>query len=344
MLILLLGLHHATAWFSANKMLARSLRLKGNFSTEYIGEVKSKLNLGRSLKERLCPRFVASCGDFARLNSPDFGGIFPDSAICRELAGTRHIEDRFAVPVISTPVNYVDVFLALNVASQAGQQHVAIAAIQQGLDDGFEDPRFEKVKEIALDQHQGTPDFFIIMMVDLAGIVRSAKLADLRCRQPEDEDIVASNLLQDFHVSPVEGSDGQRSIELEFHIAGPRGLGSSQRDLFAEIGRGNDPLRERNPVIRQKYHLHLVANLGIPVEHFSDLVNEFDDQFRDGIGGSCLGRDAKVSASNRFRNSAWKGPIQIFRAHASRSQLLFRLKRHLCLATLQTTLEPYPVF
>src|SRR5258708_35690286 len=58
--------------------------------------------------------------------------------------------------------------------------------------------------------------------------------------QTKNENIVGSHLLQHLDICSIERPDGKRTVECEFHVTRPGSLHSCSRDLFTEIGSGND--------------------------------------------------------------------------------------------------------
>ena len=65
----------------------------------------------------------------------------------------------------------------------------------------------------------------------------------------------------------------------------PRGFGPGSRNVFAEIGSGDDLFRQEHPIIGQKHDLELAAHARIIIDHLADIV----DQFNDLLGGPIPG-------------------------------------------------------
>ncbi len=55
----------------------------------------------------------------------------------------------------------------------------------------------------------------------------------------ENENVLGTNLLIDFNISSIHGSNNQPSIHHKLHIAGSRSLSASCRDMLAQL-RGRD--------------------------------------------------------------------------------------------------------
>jgi len=60
-------------------------------------------------------------------------------------------------------------------------------------------------------------------------------------------------------------------------------LGTSGRDLYTEVGSGNEHLGDGDTVVRDKSHSKQVANIRIIVDHLADVDNQPDDQLGDVI-------------------------------------------------------------
>lgn len=77
----------------------------------------------------------------------------------------------------------------------------------------------------------------------------------------------------------------------EFHVARARGLGTSGRDLLAEIGRRDDLLGQRHPVVLEENELELVADNRIVVDDIGDAADELDDLLGEVVARGGLAAD-----------------------------------------------------
>ncbi len=82
-------------------------------------------------------------------------------------------------------------------------------------------------------------------MTSLGSMPWPAPGLDLVGRQPEDEDILRADMLEDLDIGAVERADGQRAVERQLHVAGARRLHAGGRDLLGKVGGGNDGLGQR---------------------------------------------------------------------------------------------------
>ena len=73
---------------------------------------------------------------------------------------------------------------------------------------------------------------------------------DLLGGHAEEEEVLGPHLLADLHVRAVERADGERAVERELHVAGARGFLAGGRDLFGQVGGGDQLLGEADVVVR----------------------------------------------------------------------------------------------
>src|SRR5262249_20169709 len=92
--------------------------------------------------------------------------------------------------------------------------------------------------------------------------------------------------LLDLDVGAVERADGQGTVHGELHVAGARRLRAGRRDLFAQVGGGDDDLGQRHAIIGHEHHLHQSAGAGVVVDDGGDVVDEANDL----LGGEVTGR------------------------------------------------------
>ena len=93
----------------------------------------------------------------------------------------------------------------------------------------------------------------------------------------EEEDVVVSDLLVNFHVRAVERADGHRAVDHELHIARAGGLLARDGDLLGQVRRRDDDLCQRDLIVLHKHDLELAVRLRVGI----DKVRHGDDQADD---------------------------------------------------------------
>ncbi len=85
-------------------------------------------------------------------------------------------------------------------------------------------------------------------------------------------------MIADFDIGAVERADGQRAVQRQLHVAGAGGFHARGRNLFGQVGGGNDHLREADIVVRQERDLQAPGDHRIVVDDVGDVVDQLDDQ------------------------------------------------------------------
>jgi hypothetical protein len=106
-----------------------------------------------------------------------------------------------------------------------------------------------------------------------------------------DEDIVLAHFLQDLDIGAVESADRDGAIQRQLHVAGSRCFGSGGRDLLAQIGGGNDLLRQRDAIVGYECHLDPLVGPRIAVDHSPDVVDQLNNLLREPIAGRGFSRE-----------------------------------------------------
>ena len=136
--------------------------------------------------------------------------------------------------------------------------------------------------------HHGLVQFFVVFEVEQRGVTALAQGLDLFDGVAEDEDVVFANGIQDFHVGAVQRTHGQRAVQRKFHVAGAGGFGARQRDLFGDIGGGDDDLRQADAIVGDEDDFDQVVDAAIVVDDVRHVVDEVDDFLRRVVGACCF--------------------------------------------------------
>src|SRR5215470_2418945 len=116
-----------------------------------------------------------------------------------------------------------------------------------------------RAEEVRGEDVYDTPDSCIARVIRLWLIAAmGTQLLNFLGLQAEDKNIFLADLLHDLEIGTVERADGQSAIHRKLHVARPRGFSPCSRNVFAEIGSGDDLFRQEYPIIGQKHHLDLV--------------------------------------------------------------------------------------
>src|SRR5215475_5408324 len=88
------------------------------------------------------------------LRLPDFGCVFVNRAVARELSGTGHVEDCLSRPFFRVRIQLAESVLLLHVGGEVSQVHVVIAVGEQSIADWVKRSRFVATEIVGNDQIQ----------------------------------------------------------------------------------------------------------------------------------------------------------------------------------------------
>src|SRR5207245_2807665 len=94
----------------------------------------------------------------------------------------------------------------------------------------------------------------------------------------EDRDVFDADMIADFDIGAVKRADGQRAVQRELHVAGAGGFHARGRNLFGEIGGGDDYFGKADIVVGEEDDLQAFADGRVVVDDFGDVIDELDDQ------------------------------------------------------------------
>ena len=117
--------------------------------------------------------------------------------------------------------------------------------------------------------------------------------------QTEDEHILRSCLGKHLHVCAVQRTDGERAVDHQLHAARAAGLLACQRDLLADLGRGNEGLGHADVVVLEEDEIDLLADARILLDVLADHAEQLDDALghvvaRGGLGAEDEGLGLQV--------------------------------------------------
>src|SRR5208337_4352665 len=114
-------------------------------------------------------------------------------------------------------------------------------------------------------------------------VVPSATANYLLSRQTEEEEVLLARLCCHLNRRAVACADRQCAVHHELHVACPTGFIACRRDLVGNVTSGNEVLCKRDAVLGQKYDLEPTAYCGVGVDGCSQIVDEFNNHFREPI-------------------------------------------------------------
>src|SRR6478609_7935558 len=187
------------------------------------------------------PPLMAPSPGRAHRHVPDVLGILRDRAIGRKPADPGSVQDSRSPPCLGIAPPRVHRPLCRIVCIEIGRDQKMIV-VTHGIDKtlettgltGREHARSHLLERL-LKCGRGGDDIAHVDALAAPGI-------HLVRREPEDEDILRTDMLEDFHIGPVERADRQCSVERQLHVAGARRLHARRRDLLGKVSRGNDGL------------------------------------------------------------------------------------------------------
>ena len=92
------------------------------------------------------------------------------------------------------------------------------------------------------------------MFVMPVRVVPPAAIDHLICCKPKQEKVLLARCFRHFDGRAVTGSNRERAVHHEFHIAGAAGFVAGRGDLIGYITSRNQPLGERNAILGQKQY------------------------------------------------------------------------------------------
>ena len=104
-----------------------------------------------------------------------------------------------------------------------------------------------------------------------------------------------ADFLKDLNVGTVKGSDGEGTVEGEFHVASAGGFFARRGDLLGEIGGRDDALGNGDAVVWYEDDLEFAADTGVMVHLCRECVDGVNDVFGEVVAWGGLGTDNEDS-------------------------------------------------
>ena len=162
------------------------------------------------------------------LDMPDVPRIFQHRAITRELANTRHIQDRFLGPGRWVLICLANGVLCVNIGWQVGEMKIVITLQEHPRNPG-EQTWLMRAEEVRGEGVYDAPDGCIARVIRRRVIAAmGAQFLNFLGLQAEDKNIFLADLLHDLDIGTIERADGQGAIHRELHVARAQRLRSRQ--------------------------------------------------------------------------------------------------------------------
>ncbi len=155
-----------------------------------------------------------------RPNVPDVARVLQNGAVAGKLADAGNIQDCLAPPGFLIQILPIDQLLRLHVGREVGDMEIAVAAMDQFVEDPAEQAVLVRAEAVG-GQSVHHLAHRRIAIVTLARVIRSLHLhlVNLFCPQPEDVDVVFAHLFGNLDIGAVVGADGQRAVHRQLHVA-----------------------------------------------------------------------------------------------------------------------------
>ena len=163
-----------------------------------------------------------------------------------------------------------------------------IAEVDQRIDQIAIATRIFRTEYTAADLRQHLMQLLIFLVVFTRFVALTTQFFHFFRSVTKDKDIVSTDMIQHLDIRTVQRTDSQRAVKRKLHVTGAGSFRPRQRNLFRQIGRRNDQLRQANAVVRDEHDFQLVANLRIVVDHFRYVIDQMNNVLRHVIGRSRL--------------------------------------------------------
>src|SRR3974377_215563 len=129
--------------------------------------------------------------------------------------------------------------------------HVKVTVREQRVAQRSENPRFVAAEMIGEDQVQCSAGFWFLFVMP-ARIVPASAVGNLLGGEAEQEEVVFTRGFCHFDSSAIAGTNGERTVHHEFHVAGTAGFVPRGGNLVGDVAGWYQVFRERNPIIGEK--------------------------------------------------------------------------------------------
>ena len=282
-----------------------------------------------------------------RLNVPDALRVLVDAAVAAEEAHARHAGDALCDPLLLVLVRLVYQVVRLDVAVEVVGHQVVVTMVAHRRDHAGEIVRFTERATLDCVEH------LLQVGVDRVRAVRVcvAEILNVLSEVAEKEEVVLANLTSDFdlfdrlilgkfqrtrviiaYVGTIASPDDQTSVEHKLHVAGTGSpictlayqfrfvsgavnlLCARSRNMFTQVRGRDDDLGLADIVVLQEDDFEQITDLGILVDHSSNIVDQVNNLLGHPVARSCLSTedgDAREDLLPLFRRQGLEGEISV---------------------------------
>jgi len=222
------------------------------------------------------------------MDVPDALGVFHDGAVAGKNPHVGRVENGRPGPGLGIEIEPADRFPGLDAGPVVGRDAVVVAVAEQAVQDGGEQVRFARRERPPADHVEHLGQFPVLGHHPARIVPPGTGHLHLRGGQAENEDVVPAHRIHDFDIGAVQGADGERPVEGEFHVARARGLHAGRGDLLGEVRRRDDLFGLGHAVVGQKSHPQPAVHGVVGVDGLGHGGDEPDDALGHVIAGRGL--------------------------------------------------------
>ncbi|KNC22834.1 hypothetical protein FF38_08040 [Lucilia cuprina] len=183
-----------------------------------------------------------------------------------------------------------DFILSLNVGTIISQQ-VVVIVFQENVSNILEFIGIAGTEETTSDLINTLLNLRIAVVVIVGIVALSLKSFNFIDGHTENEDVFIAHLFGHFNISTIQSTNGQGTVQHEFHVTSTGSFSTSSGDLFGQISSGHDFLGQGDAVVFKEDYLEFITNNGIVVDYVTNGTDQFNDLFGNIVTRSSLATD-----------------------------------------------------
>src|SRR5262245_66624858 len=152
-----------------------------------------------------------------------------------------------------------------------------VAVCQEHVMEGGEDARLVRAEMTCGDEVERGSRFRLVFVMPMR-IVPTAAICHLFCCQAKQEEVLLARLFSHLNGRTIAGTDRERSIHHELHVASAAGLVPGRGDLVRDITGWNQLLRDTDGVVGQENDFDPATHRRVTVDGRGEIVQKLDDE------------------------------------------------------------------